>query len=619
MSRRMINSDVLLRSNGIINKYTRYLLFAGLGILYYGCGGNQRNAAGNTEPVKTEMTEKPQKMAVYQLLVRLFGNKKTGGNIHYGTLEQNGCGKFNDVTDTALVALKELGITHVWYTGVIEHATSADYTRYGIRRDDADVVKGRAGSPYAIKDYYDVDPDLAVNVDQRMKEFERLVDRTHKQGLKVLIDFIPNHVARSYHSDVKPAGIADFGEHDDVTKAFSSQNDFYYCPGEKFRVPTRIDVPVKFAKDLKMDGYFDEKPAKATGNNVFKATPSVDDWFETVKLNYGVDYNNGEKKHFETVPPVWNKMLAILSYWAGKGVDGFRCDVAEMVPVEFWEWVIPKVKAKHSQIIFLAEAYDPAKYQLYLTRGHFDFLYDKVGLYDVLKSLIREEPKTTTDSINGLVKRYERYPDKMLRFLENHDEERIASAGFAGRADKAIPGMVISATLSGSPLMVYFGQEVGEPGKGIEGFGGDDNRTTIFDYWAVPEHQKWMNGGRFDGGMLSAGQKALRSFYQRLITFAVTSPEISGGNLLVLGNTGNKKCYSYWRYTDKEATLVAANFDYKNAANIHIYVPEGWKDYFSHPKLSGQDILSAVPARWENIEKGISVGAGKALVIQFKR
>ena len=66
-----------------------------------------------------------------------------------------------------------------------------DYRAFGIERDDPDVVKGRAGSPYAIKDYYDIDPDLAVDVNHRMAEFESLVDRTHQHGMKVIIDFVP--------------------------------------------------------------------------------------------------------------------------------------------------------------------------------------------------------------------------------------------------------------------------------------------------------------------------------------------------------------------------------------------------------------------------------------------
>src|SRR3546814_9364489 len=81
------------------------------------------------------------KLIIYQMMARLFGNR-TASNKPYGTLEENGVGKFNDINDAALHAIKELGATHIWYTGVIEHATLTDYTSYGIPLDDADVVTG---------------------------------------------------------------------------------------------------------------------------------------------------------------------------------------------------------------------------------------------------------------------------------------------------------------------------------------------------------------------------------------------------------------------------------------------------------------------------------------------
>ena len=99
------------------------------------------------------------KMVIYQVFPRWFGNLNTS-LINNGTKAENGVGKFSDFTPLALRKIKELGITHVWYTGVIEHATKTDYSTYGIRKDHAAVVKGNAGSPYAIKDYYDIDPAL---------------------------------------------------------------------------------------------------------------------------------------------------------------------------------------------------------------------------------------------------------------------------------------------------------------------------------------------------------------------------------------------------------------------------------------------------------------------------
>ncbi|UYZ61104.1 alpha-amylase family glycosyl hydrolase [Hymenobacter latericus] len=499
------------------------------------------------------------------MMVRLFGNQKTT-NKPFGSAAENGVGKFNDINDKALQELKKLGASHVWYTGVLEHATMADYSKLGIALDDADVVKGRAGSPYAVKDYYDVDPDLAVDPKKRMQEFEALVQRTHKNGLKLLIDFIPNHVARSYKSDAKPAGVIDLGQKDDKTKAFAPGNNFYYLPGKSLVVPKGNNPLGAAIKGPKEDGKFAETPAKATGNDVFSETPSIDDWFETIKLNYGVDYQAGRKTYFEPVPDTWLKMRDILVYWAKKDVDGFRCDVAEMVPVEFWAWVIPEVKKVKPDIIFLAEAYNPKEYRKYLEQGKFDFLYDKVGLYDGLRRLMRDEGKT--EDITKVWSEESRgFSSNMLRFLENHDEQRIASKDFAGDPMRAIPAMTVSATLGSGPVMIYFGQEVGEPGRGAEGFSGEDGRTTIFDYWGVPEHQKWLNGGKFDGGKLSLQQKQLRDFYSRLLNLCSSHEALRRGRFYELQDANNlakeyndKNLYAYLRYTENKRVLVVVNF-----------------------------------------------------------
>ncbi|PWS31937.1 alpha-amylase [Pedobacter paludis] len=523
---------------------------------------------------KNSIKMNDKKIVIYQLLPRLFGNKNNT-NIPYGTIEQNGSGKFNDITDKALDGLKELHVNYVWYTGALAHASLTDYSKYGIKVDDADVVKGRAGSPYAVRDYYDVDPDLAVDVKNRMKEFEALIKRTHKKDLKVIIDFIPNHVARGYHSYAKPKNVIDFGEKDDLTKGFSAQNDFYYIPGQKFLVPQH--EPKQTPISALQDGKFDENPAKATGNNVFVAQPKYDDWFETIKLNYGVDYQNGEKQYFEPIPPVWNKMRDILVFWAKKDVDGFRCDMAEMVPIAFWNWVIPQVKKVNQNILFIGEAYNPQVYHQYLNEGKFDYLYDKVGLYDGLKKLIRNEPTADVASINYVwQKESAGFGDHMLRFLENHDEERIASAGFAGKPELALPAMVVSATLGAGPVMLYFGQEVGELGKGAEGFGGDDNRTTIFDYWGVPAHQKWMNNGLFDGHKLSASQQKLRAYYQQLLKVTTQSDAIIHGDIFEVPHTGNmnNRMYAFIRYSGKQRLLVVVNFDRSQTLEAGIEIPD---------------------------------------------
>jgi glycosidase len=509
------------------------------------------------------------KLVIYQLLPRYFGNTNATNKL-YGSKEENGVGKFNDITPKALQELKKLGVNYVWYTGVVEHATMTDYSAYGIKQDDPDIVKGKAGSPYAIKDYYDVDPDLAVDVKNRMEEYQNLINRTHAEGLKMIMDFIPNHVARTYQSDAKPAGVIDFGAQDDKTKAYSPQNDYYYIPEKTFVVPAGTEAGgAQFSHPLK-DGKFDENPAKVTGNNVFSEKPSIDDWYETMKLNYGYDLQNG-KNYLDPVPPVWTKMRDILVFWANKGVDGFRCDVAEFVPVEFWHWVIPEVRKINPNMVFIAEAYDPSKYATYVSYGGFNYMYDKVGLYDALKPLIKNEANATVATMRKVIQSQEGgLSNHMLRFLENHDEERIASKGFAQKPEYAKAAMVLTATLGSGPVMIYSGQEVGEQGAGIEGFGGDDNRSTIFDYWGQPQHQQWLNGGKFDGGLLSPAQKSLRTFYQQLLTLVQSNKAIQSGTFtdvseeLGLGNTA----MAYVRSTDSERVLVLANFNRANRVNI---------------------------------------------------
>ena len=518
------------------------------------------------------------KLVIYQIFTRLFGNQETT-NKPWGSRDENGVGKFNDFTDKALQELKAFGVSHVWYTGVIEHATMTDYSAEGIQKDNPLVVKGRAGSPYAIKDYYDVDPDLAVNVKNRMQEFEALLKRTHANGLKVIIDFVPNHLARQYHSDAKPAGVQDMGQRDDKTKAFDPQNNFYYLPNEPFQLPDGVHVP-----DGLSTGAYTENPAKATGNDVFKAKPKLDDWYETIKLNYGVDYQHDSKTHFDPIPSTWLKMRDILLFWTKKGVDGFRCDVAEMVPVEFWGWVIPQVKATKSRLVFIAEIYKPKEYKNYVQIGKFDYLYDKVGLYDALRRLM--EGKGSAEDITNVWQHESGdISEHMLRFLENHDEQRIASKDFADDPWVAVPAMTITATLHTGPTMIYFGQELGVKPTQAEGFQGDDGRTTIFDYWGVPEYQAWTNSGKFDGGKLTADQKKLRQFYQQLNHLVNTSDAIRTGSFFDLQAANRQsdgydqqRLYSYLRYSAKQKLLIVCNFDKQKTAKTTVRISsEAWQ------------------------------------------
>lgn len=553
-------------------------------------------SAPNEKIPDTPMAQEPQKkVVIYQMMTRLFGNTKTT-NTTYGTLDENGVGKFADINETALKGIKELGVTHIWYTGVLEHALMTDYTAEGIPLDDADVVKGRAGSPYSIKDYYDVNPDLATDVKNRMAEFGQLVERTHAAGMKVLIDFVPNHVARSYKSDAKPAGVADLGEGDDTAVAFKPSNNFYYLPGQAFQPPVRYN-PLSRQSTATEDKRFSEVPAKVTGNDQFTAAPSIDDWFESVKLNYGVDILDNRKTYFEPVPNTWEKMRDILVYWAGKNVDGFRCDMAEMVPVEFWSWVIPQVKAVNPEIVFIAEIYNPAQYRNYIQTGRFDYLYDKVQLYDTLRLLINGHSNTV--HLAEIQKSLAGINHKMLHFLENHDEQRIASPFFAGDYWKAVPAMVISATLDQAPIMIYFGQEVGEPGAGAEGFSGEDGRTTIYDYWGVPEHQKWVNGGKYDGGGLSDDQKALRQFYGDILFFAASNPAITQGDYFDLtefnqqqGNI-NHRIHVFARVSGEERLVILSGFNDK-LMRVKIQLSEEVKQAFQFApgeEYLGRDLL----------------------------
>ncbi len=477
-------------------------------------------------------------MTIYQVFTRLFGNDKADC-VPSGTKQQNGCGTMQAFTAKALEQIRSLGCTHIWFTGVIEHASKTDYSAYGIAVDNPDVVKGEAGSPYAIRDYYDIDPDLAKDPSKRIREFELLVERTHKAGLKVIIDFVPNHVARQYHSDAKPEGVRDLGEDDDTSLSYSPDNNFYYLPGE----PLHLD-------NILPRSTYREVPAKATGNDRFTAWPDKNDWYETVKLNYG--------------PNTYHKMLHILLYWAAKGIDGFRCDMAEMVPVEFWEWAVPQVKAAYPDIIFIAEVYNPSLYRDYIHRGHFDYLYDKVGLYDTLLNVCRGQ---STQSITDCWQAVDDIRSHMLNFLENHDEPRLASRFLLRDAETAIPALLTS-SLMPSPFMLYFGQELGERGMDAEGFSGLDGRTTIFDYWSVPSIRRWRNKGRFDGQLLTPEETALRSTYQCILKLREEQEWARGGFYdLMYVNPHLHRCYAFLRYSpiaqdgqERPFALVIANF-----------------------------------------------------------
>ena len=497
------------------------------------------------------------KIIIYQVFTRLFGNDNATNNKN-GNKTENGCGTLADFTPATLQEFKENGFTHIWYTGVIEHATQTDYTEYGIARDHSSVVKGKAGSPYAIKDYYDIAPDLAVNVKKRMEEFESLIVRNHKAGLKVVIDFVPNHVARQYHSDAKPKHIVDLGEQDKTNLSFSPQNNFYYIPEE--------ELHVSFETTESNNNRYCEFPAKATGNDQFSSWPGKNDWYETIKLNYGVDYCGGKQHYFDPIPDTWTKMYDILMFWAVKGVDAFRCDMAEMVPAEFWGWVIPKVKKEYPDLVFIAEVYNPNEYRNYIQNGKFDYLYDKVGLYDTLRGIVCGF--TPAWCITSCWQAVDDIKNHMLNFLENHDEQRLASDFFAGDAEKGKAALIVSACMGKNPMMIYFGQEFGERGMDVEGFSGCDGRTSIFDYWSVDTIRRWRDKGTFSGKLLTQAEKELQTFYKKIIQLCHSEIAIKEGSFydLMYANPASDtfnpdRNYIFLRHCHKTLLLIAVNFD----------------------------------------------------------
>ena len=518
-----------------------------------------------------------EKIIIYQIFTRLYGNRnenrKPGGSI-----EENGCGKLNDFTPAVLKQIKGMGVSHIWYTGVIRHATMTDYSQYGIPRQHPAVVKGRAGSPYAITDYYDIDPDLAVDVEHRMEEFQQLVERTHKAGMKVIIDFVPNHVARQYKSICKPRGVKDLGQGDNPQLGFDPQNNFYYCPGQRF-------TPYFDLYHGETEPYIEE-PARATGNDCFHNAPGQNDWYETVKLNYGVDYYAGRIGHFDPVPSTWKKMLQILLFWAQKGIDGFRCDMAEMVPAEFWGYATKQVKAQYPELVFIGEVYNPGEYRRYIANG-FDYLYDKVGMYDTMFQIIRGQQ--STQAITGAWQTTDDIRDHMLYFLENHDELRIGSDFFAADGRKAVPALVVNALMQQNPFMLYAGQEYGERGMDREGFSGHDGRTTIFDYWSIDTLT------RAAKKQLTAGEQQLADIYNKVLNIARKEKAVSEGVSydLMYVNPDCHRQYMFLRRAKSSLLLVVANFDDAPAA-VDVRIPVHAFEFLKlkEKSLEATDLLS---------------------------
>lgn len=562
--------------------------------------------------------KRDERLIIYQLFPRILTND-TPDCVAWGSIEKNGCGKFNQITPEVIKSIGELGVNCLWLTGVIEMATKTDFSDYGIPADNPNVVKGEAGSPYAIKDYYDVSPSLAENVAERMSEFENCVDRIHAGGMKVIIDFVPNHTARRYHSDVAPKGIKDFGADDDIRMFFTPSNNYYYIPNQRFSP--------YFSLDREGNEPYVEFPAKATGNDCFTAFCHETDWYETVKLNYGVDYFD-HSEHFDPIPDTWMKMLHILRFWASKGIDGFRCDMVFMVPLAFWHWAIPQVKKDYPGIIFIGEIYDVGLYRPFLDYGCFDYLYDKVNLYDTLVGI--ETRHVSAACLTGCWQTVDGIGERMLNFLENHDEVRFASKAYAGDPMRVVPSLVTGAMMTKGPYMIYYGQELGEPAADNEGFAGDNDRTTIFYYWSLATLRRWYAGGKCDGSMLTPQEKWLRGFYAKVLRLCNENAALREGGFfdLMYVNLQNPGFdphgqFAFFRYHEDEVLLIVANFEHKDVI-VDINVPELAFDMMHLEKGLRQtkDLLTGKPVHLSLDTQQpvrVSVSGSGALVIPVGR
>lgn len=515
------------------------------------------------------------KVIIYQMLPRLWGNIG-GKNIKNGTLKDNGCGKFSSIDTISLEYLRSLGVSHVWYTGIIRHATAEDSD--GCTPSSADWVKGRAGSPYSITDYYDVNPYLADEPENRMEEFHKLVERTHAAGLKVIIDFVPNHVARDYGrfaaAHPAPTGMAALGESDDKSVHWKDSNDFFYYPGIPLALPIQNQT-------------YMEMPAMASGNS-YTSSPGVNDWYDTIKLNYC-------DTHTET----WEKMYDIVNFWAGQGVDGFRCDMVELVPPAFFKWLISRIKKDRPDLLFVAEVYQKTLYSKYIREIGFDLLYDKSGIYDTLRAIVEKNVKDSGvpvedwQSAKRITWNWQSLGDLqpyMLNFLENHDEQRFASDFFGCDARNSYAALYTALYLNNAPFMLYAGEEVGERGMDNEGFSGRDGRTSIFDWWApssLTRLYKYIHGEK---EALAPEEETMLDTYRKALKFAAEDNAVSKGTFYDLcycnyasDGFNPDRHFAFLRDFEDETLLIVCNFS-KNDADMKISIPEHAFNWMKMPE-----------------------------------
>lgn len=515
------------------------------------------------------------KVIIYQMLPRLWGNIG-GKNIKNGTLKDNGCGKFSSIDTITLEYLRSLGVSHVWYTGIIRHATAEDAC--GCIPSSKDWVKGRAGSPYSITDYYDVNPYLADNPDERMNEFKQLLNRTHEAGLKVIIDFVPNHVARDYGAFTAahpaPTGMAALGESDDKSVHWKDSNDFFYYPGIPLALPIQNQT-------------YMEMPAMASGNS-YTSSPGVNDWYDTIKLNYC-------DSHTET----WEKMYDIVNFWAGQGVDGFRCDMVELVPPAFFKWLISRIKKDRPDLLFVAEVYQKTLYSKYIREIGFDLLYDKSGIYDTLRAIVEKNAKDSGvpvedwQSAKRITWNWQSLGDLqpyMLNFLENHDEQRFASDFFGCDARNSYAALYTALYLNNAPFMLYAGEEVGERGMDNEGFSGRDGRTSIFDWWApssLTRLYKYIHGEK---EALTPEEESMLDAYRKALKFAAEDNAVSKGTVYDLcycnyasDGFNPDRHFAFLRDFEDETLLIVCNFS-KSDADMKISIPEHAFNWMKMPE-----------------------------------
>ena len=397
--------------------------------------------------------------------------------------------------------------------------------------------------------------------------------------MKVLIDFVPNHVSRDYGKAglvMQQESLPPLGSGDDCSVHWKPENDFYYYPGQSLILPV---------SGMKSEGYY-ESPAKASGN-CFSPAPDKNAWYETIRLNY-CDFHT----------PTWDKMLDIVRYWCRKGVDGFRCDMVEMVPWQFMKWLIESIKAEFHDVIFIAEVYVKEMYCHYIETVGFDFLYDKSGLYDTLRAVV--EGHGTARAVTWNWQMLGDLQPHMLNFLENHDEQRFASPFFGKDAGRTPAPLCASMLFNASPFMIYFGEEIGEPGMDEEGFSGRDGRTTIFDCWSVASLSrldKYIHGG--EG--LTEEEKATLSVFREAASLS-SAQAVSEGKTFDLGycNAGsrgfNPDChFAFLRGTGDDTLLFVCNFSGEDTS-MDVLVPEEAVRYLGMKKTEAFVVNVSVKA-----------------------